>query len=249
MAIGDVKQDFIDFTTNHFTKNPRETFKLINYSTFWIKHFQTTQNYFIHQMSHVSSVLKSFPRVFDAFNLVDMMGNLNDVRNYFLGKKIFTNLADQVNLFSDTVNSICETTAWAVAVKAVTLTSYYMSWVTALSGATLMLSFSNRIFSNISDLKEAKKATEPEEIKEKKINQLSLAKNVSLFAIGVILFANGWFAVPMNAAALAIFSLATVISEFRIQHLKKENPDPNEPDPNPPKPALDPARVAVASAS
>lgn len=215
--IKDLPEIIVDF----FNKSPREIFKTLNSLTVANKHRTGIEN------ASTKAGLDIYPKLFDAFNLLDFMDNVKDVKNHLSGKVASK---DVTSLASDTVNSGAETTAWCSSVGLVSLSAYTSSWVTSISGATLMFSFGKRILNNLSDLKKPENKDAIKAKFERKNTLWNLAKNIALFAIGVILFTCGWFGYAMFTNLITIASTVTVVAAFKLYQLKikqKEEIIPN----------------------
>ncbi len=210
-AVANVQKDFLDVTTSYFTcAKPREFFKTIHQLFFWNKYLTGKET------SAVSLALSSFCKVFDAFNILDLMDNLNNLRNHLSGKDV----KDVSLLMSDTVNSACETTTWLSATTGIiSLSATALRWTKVGSGATLMYSFAKNSISEIKDF-----INKPLSNDEKNIKLFSIAKNVSLFAIGVLLVISGLLLAPLKISLLTVFGGVTIICDF-AKYIFENNQD------------------------
>lgn len=204
-----IQKDFLDIASNYFVNvKPREFFKTIHQMVFWNKYLTGKE------AQSLTTGIKTFMGVFDAFNILDVMDNVNNLRNHMLGKDV----KDLSLLVSDTVNSVCETTTWlAITTGIISLSANTLSWVMSGSGITLMFSFAKNTVKEIKDL-----IKRPLTKDEKNIKMFTIAKNIALFAIGVILFACGWFGYPLRISLLTFLGSVTIISNFAI-HLIENN--------------------------
>ncbi len=200
--------DVIDLFVKYFADAPRDLFRALNNIFFYNKQLIGKET------KAISKGLKNFSRAADIFSIADFFTNLNTIRNHFNKKEI---QKDMPILFSDTANSIAETTSWLSSTGVLSLSAYASSWITSVSGMTLIVSFSKRSIQNILELKKSHK-----NLNQRKILMLNLAKNISFFAIGIILFANGWFGFALNMAAITISSSAAIISSFASFCLKNK---------------------------
>lgn len=208
-AVAIAQKDFVDNLTIYFTtEKPREFFKSIHQLFFWNKYLTGNEG------SVFKAGLASFSKVFDAFNLLDLVDNVNNIRNHFLGKKV----QDISLLVSDTLNSFFETTTWLSATTGIiSLSSKALSYSMAGSGVTLMYSFAKYTVQDIKEL-----INKPFTKDEKKIKLLSIAKDVSLFAIGVLLLLGG-LGYPLMVSLLTVFGGITVISNLACYMIEKSN--------------------------
>lgn len=235
------KNDFINLFFKYFTDTPRDLFRGLNNIFFANKHLIGRQT------KAIGKGLKHFSNGADIFSIADLLNSCNDWRNHFNKKEI---VKDVPMLVSDTANSVAESTAWLSTTGVLSLSAYASSWVTSASGITLMISFLKRSVQSIQDLIHLEwKAP----MDERSILQLKLVKNISFFAIGVILFTSGWFGFALNIAAITIASSSAIISSFASYYLenKKEDDKKTESKLVPLEPArvsTSPDRVANASA-
>jgi len=200
------QKDFLDNFTDFFTTNSRDFFKTCHQFFFWNKYLTGVET------SAVKSGLSTFSTLFDSFSILDMMGNFNAIRNHFLGKEI----KDVTLLASDTANSVCESVIWFKGAAGVlNVGAVASSWLTSGSGATLMYSFGKRTIQEIKDLKNLHLTQN-----EKSTKLWDVAKNVGLFAIGVLLFTNGWLGWALNLTLLTMFSAVTIVSSFATHLIK-----------------------------
>ncbi|NGX28088.1 MAG: hypothetical protein K940chlam1_00263 [Candidatus Anoxychlamydiales bacterium] len=206
-----VKKDFMDTVVDFFNKEQREIFKTFNSIFVGNKHLTGIDT------ASTKAGLDIFPKMFDAFNVLDFMANMKNVKNHLNGKVVSQDVA---SLTSDTVNSAAETTAWCSSVGLLSLKAYTMSWVTSISGATLMFSFAKRIRDNISDLRKPENKDPIKAKSERKNTLWNLAKNIAIFAIGAILFTCGWFGFAMFTNLITIASSVTVIAAFKLYQLQ-----------------------------
>ncbi|NGX48760.1 MAG: hypothetical protein K940chlam5_00350 [Candidatus Anoxychlamydiales bacterium] len=235
-AAGIIKNDFINLFFKYFTDTPRDLFRGLNNIFFANKHLIGRET------KAIGKGLKHFSNGADIFSIADLLGSFKDWRNHFNKEKI---AEDIPMLVSDTANSVAETTAWLSTTGVLSLSAYASSWVTSLSGATLMISFSKRSYQSFAELKEINKK-EPGNVKKKKKVMFNLAKNISFFAIGVILFTSGWFGFALNIAALTIASTSAIISSFVAFYLKNKKEDDEKTENTIP---LEPSRVSTSTDS
>ncbi|NGX44021.1 MAG: hypothetical protein K1060chlam3_00179 [Candidatus Anoxychlamydiales bacterium] len=220
--------DVIDIFIKYISDKPRDLFRGLNNIFFGNKHLIGRET------KAIGKGLKNFSRAADIFSIADLFASMNTIRNHFNKKK---SAEDIPMLVSDTANSVAESTAWLSTTGILSLSAYASSWVTSMSGITLMISFSKRSYQSFSELKEINKK-EPENVKQKKKAMFNLVKNISFFAMGVLLFTSGWFGFALNIAALTIVSTSAIISSFATFYLenkkeddkKTENRIPLEPD-------------------
>ncbi|NGX34347.1 MAG: hypothetical protein K1060chlam1_00699 [Candidatus Anoxychlamydiales bacterium] len=237
----DKKNDSIDLFFNYFTEKPRDLFRALNNIFFGNKHLIGKET------RAISKGLKNFTRAADIFAMADFLASLNAIRNHFNGKKVVTKKIKKLVLASDTANSVAESTAWLSTTGVLSLSAYASSWVMSLSGITLMLSFATRSYKDIQKLKKPH-PNEPEELKQRKITMCNLAKDISFFALGVILFTSGWFGFVLNIAALTIASSSAIISSFASYYIKNRKEDAKKVDTaSTPLPVVDPNAVPVTS--
>lgn len=197
-----VHKDFFDHATSYFTQaKPREFFKTLHHLFFWKGCFAGKET------SAVKAALCACPKVFDAFNALDLMDNLNNLRNHILGKDV----KDLSVLMADTVGSACDAACWFSCVGIVSIGAAALDYLMIGSGAAMMYSFAKHSVQSIKDLRNQKLNND-----EKKIKLLETAKNISLFAIGALLVVCGLLAVPLMINLLAFLGAVTVISNFAV---------------------------------
>jgi len=206
-SIACVKEDFLDLTANFFTVHPRDFFNSIHQSFFWNKYLVGKQT------TTINNGMKSSMRVFDAFNMLDLVGNLNNLKNHFLEKKI----QDLPLLASDTANNFCESMTWLSSCGIVALSASSLNWLMIGSGATLMFSFAKRSINEIKDLINKSLSKQ-----DKNIKMLSIAKNIALFVIGFLLFITGWFKYPLMITSITLCSGITIIANLAIHIIEKK---------------------------
>ncbi|NGX33410.1 MAG: hypothetical protein K1060chlam4_01475, partial [Candidatus Anoxychlamydiales bacterium] len=196
------KNDGIDIFIKYFSAAPRDLFRGLNNIFFGNKHLIGRET------KAIGKGLKNFSRAADIFSISDLFASMNTIRNHFNKKKI---AKDIPMLVSDTANSVAETTAWLSGTGVLSLSAYASSLVTSMSGITLMISFSKRSYQSFSDLINLDMKAPMD---ERSILQFNLVKNISFFAMGVLLFTSGWFGFALNIAALTIASTSAIISSF-----------------------------------
>lgn len=204
-----IKKDPIDLSVNYFTNaKPREFFKGLHQIFFWNKHITGKD------AVAFKTALAAFSKVFDAFNFLDLMDNLNNLRNYFFKKDV----KDLSLLLSDTANSAAETTLWLSATTGiVSLSVKAISYTSLISGATLMFSFVKYAYNDITEL-----LSKPLNNDQKNVKMLCIAKDIALFAIGALVFIS-CFGLPLMVPMLATCGAITVISNYAIYMI--ENTD------------------------
>jgi hypothetical protein len=200
-VVGKVQKDILDLTTNYITKEkPREFFKSIQQLFFWTKYLTGKET------SSTLAALSSFGKVIDAFNLLDLAENLNNLRNHLSGKKV----QDSSLLVSDTLNSTFETTAWlSVSTGIISLSKKALRWTMIGDGITLMFSFAKYAAKDIKEY-----LYKPLTKNEKNIKLLTIANDVALFAIGALLFISSWFEIPLMITSMTAFGAVCVIANF-----------------------------------
>lgn len=197
------KKDLLDLTTSYFTTaKPREFFKSLNQVFFWNKYLTGKETFAI------GAGLSIFPKIFDAFNVLDLIDNVNNLRNHLLGKDV----KDLSLLVSDTINSACDTVSWfSVSAGIVSLSSLVLDFMMIGSGVTMMYSFARHSITSIKEL-----INTALDKNEKNIKMFEVAKNISLFAIGLLVFISGWFGLPLMIPLVTVFGAVAVISNFAI---------------------------------
>ncbi|MFA6118685.1 MAG: hypothetical protein WCT85_05555 [Parachlamydiales bacterium] len=203
--------DSIDLLTNYFTAAPRDLFKGFHHLIFWNKQYTGRENHFS------KTTLGAFSNVFEAFNLVDFVDNANKLRRYLLGKDI-RDIKDAALLLSDTSGSFCDSVSWLSAMMGIiSISSYATSWITSVSGSSLMFGFAVRSIEILGDLKNISRAD------ERRVQFLMLVKNVALFAIGVLVFSCGWYSTALSSVKITLCSSAVLISSLAIHFIRSKN--------------------------
>jgi hypothetical protein len=197
-----VQKSYIDHSIEYLAQTPSDFFNSIRNVLTFVKYATGKST------KGLTAAISTFGMSFDAFNTIYLVDNLNTFKNYMFGKKV----KDISILFSDLLNNVCEVVA--LSVTAGIIPSYALNWFMSGSGATLMYSSGKRVFNEITDNK-------PLNNNEEKIKMLSIAKNVALFAMGIILFATGWFGCALNVFLLTVFGSVTVISGLASHIINK----------------------------
>jgi hypothetical protein len=204
-------KDIFDILTEFVTTRPRDLFKAFNYLFFWNQFFTGKDSFFY------KNSLSTLPKIFFAFDFVDFIENSNNLKNYLLGKNIEA-VKDPSLLIASTVESGCDAISWATSTTGlIAIGSYASSWITSIGGATLAYCFAKYTLEVIKDLKNKTLNND-----ERTILFYKLAKNISLFALGVIFFSIGWFSLSCFSTAIALFSTVTVVSELAIHLIKNQ---------------------------
>lgn len=204
-----VFNDIFDVATSYFTQaKPREFFKFLHQLCFWNKYVTGKES------AAIKASLLGLPKVFDAFNALDFMGNLNALRNHLMGKDV----KDISIITADTVGSGCDTVCWSSCFGIVALSSNILKWTMVGSGAAMMYSFTRHTVKAVDDL-----INKPLDKEGRKIKMWDIAKNVSLFAIGALTFISGWFAIPLMITALSVCGAVAVASNFAIHYIQNIN--------------------------
>jgi len=205
-SLPEKKRDVIGKITHYFThKEPRELSNFVAKNIYWNNYFKNTKfEKFLMKIPCSAKLLPGIPFIALNFSCLDLLANGSELIRYSFGKAIDENT---FVLLSDTLNSFCETEIYVETLKIMTVSAYALSWLNTLLGATLMFSFLIRSYQELI-------ARDKSKGNERIVHLWSLAKNVSLFAVGVILFNCSVFGFSMMPNLLTLFATVAAFSKF-----------------------------------
>ncbi len=214
-SVQDSQQDNFDVFVNFTQQDTRNFFKTIHhFGLDWVNFFSKSENV------GIKNGLKSFSSAFEAFNMLDLVQNLNTFRHHVFGAA-----KERIWLVaSDLTNNICETINWIDAAKIVTLSAGVSDLVSIGSGLTLAYSFARRSLDTIRDIRHL----DVNDTSQKKIKFLDLAKNIALFAIGVLVFTSTFFAFTVVAPTMLLLSTTALVSTIAKLYIKPPSQNQNE---------------------
>ncbi|MBN2479118.1 MAG: hypothetical protein JXA94_02705 [Parachlamydiales bacterium] len=197
----------IDFCVN---ARPRDLFKSLHHFIFGWNNYLTGAN-----TAAIKNGLSFLDGVVNAFNIADLVENLNDFRNYLLGKKVI-NVSENL---ADITNNISETALLGSAANIVTFTASTMSWLNVISGATLAYSFTGKVVRLIAELNSGSKLSK--DVKNFKLCQL--AKCVSLFVMGIIIAISAWFNFKIVAPTMLVLSTIALVGQYGMYYYENKS--------------------------
>ena len=189
-------------------KRPRDFFKSVNHILFALGEMFSYSNN--HAMK---TAIKSFSNLSNGFNSLDLVENVNDLRNRLFGK----NNKDLTVALSDVVNSSADTISWFSSSNIIKISAYASNILTGAVGVTLTYSFLRNTIDIMNTLATVKMGKYSRNIKE-----WELSKSIAYLAMGILVTFGSMYGFASLAPFIVLCSSITLISNAAIFYSKKD---------------------------